>query len=432
MIAGGIRVPTEVCAGANSVAKDTVDRPAEEPSPSSAATVRLHSSLSTKLSYGLRVLPIYAWQKLTRPSSRGRVHLIIALADHFEPSIVPENGSLRAPYPEQERRVDSWCRAYPRLAEAGRDSEGRPFVHTYFCPAEQYDRRLTQQLAELCHTGFGEIEIHLHHGIPRPDTMENTRRQLVEFRNTLAADHDCLSYRAGSGPPMYAFVHGDFALANSAGGKFCGVDDEMQVLADTGCYADFTLPTAPLHPAQIAKINSLYECALPLNRQSPHRKGRDLEQGRAPTIFPLIVQGPLLPQFLATPSRLVGIENGAITKRNPLSLARLPLWKRAAISVRGVPDWLFIKLHCHGMDPTQQDAVSGAPMRDFMRELVQGAEQRNEVLHFVSAREMVNIILAACDGRDGNPGEYRDYCFRRLRTSSHESAASPGKTAVKI
>jgi len=29
-------------------------------------------------------------------------------------------------------------------------------------------------------------------------------------------------------------------------------------------------------------------------------------------------------------------------------------------------------------------------------------------------REMVNIILAACDSRKGNPGEYRDYRFRPI------------------
>ena len=33
-------------------------------------------------------------------------------------------------------------------------------------------------------------------------------------------------------------------------------------------------------------------------------------------------------------------------------------------------------------------------------------------LHFVTMREMVNIALAACDGHEGNPGEYRDYRFR--------------------
>jgi hypothetical protein len=51
----------------------------------------------------------------------------------------------------------------------------------------------------------------------------------------------------------------------------------------------------------------------------------------------------------------------------------------------------------------------------FLEQLVGGASERKETLHFVSAREMTNIILAACDGKDGNPGEYRDYRFRRLR-----------------
>ena len=384
-----------------------------------------------KLSYGFRLLPSYAWQRFTRRMHQGQVHLMIALADHFEPSIVPENGMRRASYEEQERRVDFWCREFPRLAGTWRDSEGRPFVHTYFYPAEQYDHRLIQQLAEHCRAGWGEIEIHLHHGMFAPDTAENTRRQLVEFRDTLASDHACLSYLDGLGAPRYAFVHGNFALANSANGRFCGVDDEMRILAGTGCYADLTLPTASFHPAQIAKINSLYECALPLGQRAPHRRGQDLEVGRSPEIFPLMVQGPLMLDFSPSRSRKVSVENGAITKRNPLSLDRLRLWKKASISVRGKPDWLFIKLHCHGMDPTQHDAVFGEPMRKFLRELVEGAEQRGEILHFVSTREMVNIILAACDGREGNPGEFRDYRLRRTRTMSLESTFVTGQAEVK-
>lgn len=394
-----------------------------------ASEAGLRPSLRQKLSYGFRLLPAYAWRKLTRRVPRSPVHLIIALADHFEPSIVPENGLLRARYEEQERRLDFWCQEYPRLADAWRDSDGRPFVHTYFYPAEQYDHGLIQRLAEHCQAGWGEIEIHLHHGIPAPDTAGNTRRQLLEFRDKLASDHGCLSYVDGSGSPKYAFVHGNFALANSAAGHFCGVDDEMQVLADTGCYADLTLPTASFHPAQIAKINSLYECALPLSQRAPHRRGRDLERGRSPEVFPLMVQGPLMPHFFPSRSGKAGIENGAITRRNPLSLSRLRLWKQAAIAVRGKPDWLFIKLHCHGMDPTQQDAVIGSPMREFLRELVEGAEQRGELLHFVSAREMVNIILAACDGREGNPGEFRDY---RLKRAPARSPASLGSAQAVV
>ena len=60
------------------------------------------------------------------------------------------------------------------------------------------------------------------------------------------------------GDPMYAFVHGNLALANSAGGKYCGVDNEMAILRDTGCYADFTLPSAP-DETQVAVINQIYE-----------------------------------------------------------------------------------------------------------------------------------------------------------------------------
>jgi hypothetical protein len=385
---------------------------------SKASTRRAPKQLERKVSHVLRWIPSYAWQRLTRRVPGGRVHLIFALADHFEPAYVPGNGRARAPYNEQEKRLERWCRDYPRLTDPWRDQEGCPFVHTYFYPAEQYDKAHINRLAEHCHSGWGDIEIHLHHGTQEPDTAENTRRQLVEFRDILASKHACLSYMDSPGSPRYAFVHGNFALANSNLGRGCGVDSEMQVLADTGCYADMTLPTGSFHPSQTAKINSLYECALPLNQRAPQRRGRDLEIGRPPQIYPLIVQGPLMADFAPSPRpQFARIENGALTGAAPPSLRRLELWKQAAISVQGRPDWLFIKLHCHGMDPTQEESVLGGGMRQFLRELVEGAEQRREILHFVSAREMVNIILAACDGREGDPGDYRDYRLKRIRAA---------------
>jgi len=181
-----------------------------------ASDAGVRPSLRDRSAYGFRLLRSFAWNRLTRRVPACPVHLMIALADHFEPSIVPENGSLRAPYGEQERRLDSWCQEYPRVAGEWRDGDGRPLVHTYFYPAEQYDRRLIQQLAEHCRAGWGEIEIHLHHGVLAPDTARNTRRQLLQFRDALAAEHDCMAYLDGAGPPKYAFVHGNFALANSA------------------------------------------------------------------------------------------------------------------------------------------------------------------------------------------------------------------------
>jgi len=381
----------------------------------------------------LRWFPSFAWQRLTRREPRGITHLIIALADHFEPAILPQNGSARASYGEQERRLEDWSRCYPRFIGDLRDHDDRPFVHTYFYPAEQYDRGLLQHLAAHCDAGWGEIEVHLHHGLTHPDSAESERRQLIAFRNALASEHCSLCYLDGSGPPRYGFVHGNFALANSAGGYNCGVDSELQVLADTGCYADFTLPPGLYHVAHIPKINSLYECIPPLHRRAAHRHGRDLQVGRAPAIFPLMIQGPLM-LTLTHPDgrRITAVENGSLTVKNPPNLHRLGLWKKAGIRVKGRPDWLFIKLQCHGMDPRDKDVMLGATGRRFLRQLVDGAEQRSERLHFASTREMVNIILAACDGREGNPGDYRDYRLKLLRKcSTSDSFAGAAPIAMK-
>ena len=389
--------------------------------------------LPQKLAYAARVLPRFAWQQLTRSVPKGKVHLIVALADHFEPAIVPGDGKARAPYGEQEARLERWCREYPRVIDRWRDSDGRPWVHTYFYPAEQYDRGLVGRLAEHCHAGWGEIEVHLHHGIPEPDNAANLHRMLVMFRDRLALEHGCLSGVEGQHDPRYCFVHGNFSLANAAGGFGCGVDNELEILAETGCVADMTLPTNPFNPAQRSMINSLYECGIPLRERAAYRSGVALRRGRAPNKFPLMAQGPLMISFAPGARCRPRIDNAAFTAANPPTLHRLETWKRAMISVQGKPDWIFIKLHCHSMDPEQEDAVLGAGFRGFLESLVSGAGERGEVLHFVSAREMVNIILAACDGREGNPGDYRDYRLKRWREFNQYSslAGVPSQTAGK-
>lgn len=395
------------------------------PAPGRGAAANRRRSkltLANKLSYAARVVPSCAWQFVTRSVPKGPVHLIFTLADHFEPAIVPEDGRGRAPAAEQERRLERWCREYPRLANEWRDNEGQCFQHTYFYPAEQYDKGLIDRLAEHCAQGWGETEIHLHHGMQAPDTAENTRQTLIAFRDALQ-QRGCLAYLDGKSPARYAFVHGNFALANSGAGRACGVDSEMQILADTGCYADLTLPSGLHHWSQTAKVNALYECALPLGQRAPHRRGHDLRVGREPQIFPLMIQGPLV--LALGGRRHIQLDNGALVKSNPPSLRRLQLWKRAAISVHGRSDWLFIKLHCHSMDPTHENAVLGPGMQRFLRDLVGGAKQRQETLHFVSAREMVNIALAACAGREGNPGDYRDYRLKRNRQ------IQPGEPTLK-
>jgi len=392
----------------------------------------------TKLKTTLRWAPASAFQQLTRKAASGPVHFIIALADHFEPAILPGTPHLYASRSVQEERLERWCREYPKMVDRWRDAEGRSFSHTYFYPAEQYDRNVIQPLAEHCRAGWGEIEIQLHHGVEAPDTESNTRRILIEVRDALA-EQGCLSGADGAALPRYCFVHGNFALANSGLGC-CGVDGEMQILAETGCFADFTLPSAP-NPSQVAKINALYEPVLPLGQRAPHRRGRDLECGRPPQVFPLVVEGPLMLRFSRSSPRwpLPCLENSALTGVNPPSLERLLLWRRVAITVQGRPDWVFIKLHCHGMDPRDEAAMLGPPMLKFLQDVSEESKRGKAFqAHYVTAREMVNIALAACDGREGNPGDYRDYRFRlvgfRKDQAPHPPAqelAAVGKTAKR-
>lgn len=367
-------------------------------------------------------VPAYCWQRLTRRTPRVKpVHLIIALANHFEPGILPHDEGNLAARTVQQQRLERWCEQYPKAVAGFPDHDGRTFRHTYFYPAEQYDKGLLDLLAGHCHEGWGEIEIHLHHGVESAGTPQATRQLLDEFRDALVR-HGCLSQLDGIGGARYAFVHGNFALANSMQGRCCGVDSEIAILAETGCYADLTLPSSP-NPAQISKINALYECNWPLSRPAAHREGRDLRSGRFSPMLPLMIQGPLLLDFSRRSRHwpLPTVENGALTGTKPASLARLDLWRKAGIRVQGRPDWLFIKLHCHGMDPRDHEAMLGAPLRRFLRELKEQSRQGREYqIHYVTAREMANLVMAACDGCEGNPIDYRDYRLQLMPGSRSE------------
>lgn len=345
--------------------------------------------------------------------------LIVTIADHFEPGW-SEDGILGID--DQRRRLDWFWKEARRTGEAVRDSDGTRFRHTYFYPGEQYDRGLLDTMAAIQAEGLGETEVHLHHGVTEPDTSENLRRTLTEFRDRLAGDHGLLSRLDGAGGPRWAFVHGNLALANSHDGLFCGVDDEMAILEETGCYADFTLPSAP-DRSQVPIINRIYECGLPHGVRAPHRRGRRIEAGRRDFRFPIIFQGPLV--FNWTRS-LRGIpfprlEDGALVFNQPMDIARVRRWIGANVTVKGRSDWIFIKLYCHGFFNHDEGAVIGEDVRVFFDKIIEHGDRTGEyTVHFASAREAVNMVFAAVDGLPGEPGRYRDY---RLRTIMSEKSS---------
>ena len=359
---------------------------------------------------------------LSRPAfgDSGQKHIVIVIANHFEPGW-SANGVLDLE--TQKRRLDDWHEKARKIGEAVRDSDNTKFRHTNFYPAEQYDRDLLETLAAMEREGLGEVEIHLHHGVEKPDTPENLRKTLVEFRDCLADEHGCLSKFENDDLPRYAFVHGNLALANSANGKYCGVDEEMQILAETGCYADLTLPSAP-DETQVPMINAIYEADADFQKAVSHRTGKKLRVGGEISKLPIIFNGALCFDWSRKTRGvpLPKLEDGALTNAQPSNLPRFRRWQNANITIQNKPDWIFVKLYCHGFFDQDQDACIGERARGFFAEIVEHGEKSGAYkTHFASAREAFNMVSAAIDGKTGNPGEYRDYRLKRIMDEKTEN-----------
>ena len=362
------------------------------------------------------------WARSITDSSSPQ-HLIVLVANHFEP-LTTNEGLIQ---------LERWCNLARSTGDAICDHDGTPFRHTNFFPAEQYERRRLEMISALQAEGYGEVEIHFHHGVDHPDTAENTRRMLADFRDVIAEEHKCLSRENAESSPKYAFVHGNWALANSAGGRFCGVDSEMQILADTGCYADFTLPAAP-DQSQVPRINAIYQCGHPLTEARPHRSGPGLKIGDQPDL-PIIFTGPLVFDWTRRVRGLPvpRIDDGALAQNYPLGLDRFNRWRSAHISVKGRPNWVFIKLYSHGFFEWDQDAMIGEQMKRFMSEVVELADRTGKFkIHFASAREAFNMVLAALDGHAGEPGQYRDYRLRQIMKEQADTTAPVDETTMAL
>lgn len=385
----------------------------------------------TKLKWNLPWLvryPFVRGKSFLERNAFEKKHVIFTVANHFEPSW-KRNGLLDLD--AQRRRLDDYHKLARKTGEAVRDADGTKFRHTNFYPAEQYDFQILETMAEMQAEGLGEVEIHLHHGVETPDTAENLRKSLVDFRDILAEEHKCLSRFDGENQPKYAFVHGNLALGNSCGGRFCGVDEEMQILQETGCYADMTLPSAP-DESQVAMINQIYECGLPLTEKIPHRDGRAVTVfGKKPQL-PLIFTGPLVFNWTRRVKGLPvpRLDDGALVNNQPSDLARLNRWLSANVTVKGRTDWIFVKLYCHGFFDHDQSAAIGEDAQKFFSEIVENGEKTGDYkVYFASAREAFNMVSAAIDGKKGNPGEFRNY---RLKAIMDENAAKIDEAREKL
>jgi hypothetical protein len=334
----------------------------------------------------------------SRPTVDGPRHLLFAFCDHYEPLWGGADDRTG------DDRVRAWEDQYPKMAGGFRDADGRHPRHSFFFPGEQYRPIFLDRLGKLARAGFGEVELHLHHD---GDTAATLRADLLRYLADCAR-HGHLA-RDPDGRLRYAFIHGNWCLANSRRDRrWCGVDDEIPLLFDTGCFADFTFPSAP-DQCQPNIVNQIYWPAGDLTRTRAYEQGERARVGERKSDRILMIEGPLA--LARRPGKWsVRIENAAITADDPATPTRIQSWIDQAISVEGRPEWIFVKVHTHGAPESQAASLLGDGGRALHRELTSRYNDgRAFVLHYVTAREMFNIAVAAMEGKHGDPHPFRDY-----------------------
>ncbi|HZK79887.1 MAG TPA: hypothetical protein VFC46_02445, partial [Humisphaera sp.] len=297
-----------------------------------------------------------------RPCPRSTpIHVLLCVCDHYE----PQCGQATAE--QSAARVEAWITQYPKLFSRFHDSDGLPPQHTFFFPLDEYDAAHVDALATLCRDGFGEIEIHLHH---ENDTTDSLQKKLRAGAQLLHDRHGLLPRDKHTGDLKYGFVHGNWALCNSRpDGRWCGVNNELDVLRETGCYCDFTLPSAP-SPTQTRKINSVYYAVDRPGHPKSHDRGTNVGESPAPANSLMLIQGPLLLDWQNRKWGLLPrIENGNLQATQPPSMRRLDLWLKARIQVPARPDWFFVKLYTHGATEKNQTVMLGDAMAKFHADL---------------------------------------------------------------
>jgi hypothetical protein len=347
------------------------------------------SLLARKTRYAHIWLPGYLrdrWARRNRPPVE-RVWVMIA--DHFEPQWA------RADRDRALARVHTWSERWPKIADQHRDSAGRPAQYTFFYPQEEYRPELLDPLAEMTRAGIGDVEVHIHHdGEGEQDFVD----RISSFIDVLHHRHGLL--RKENGRLNFGFIHGDWALDNSGpGGRHCGLNNELLLLKQLGCYADFTFPAVP-HCSQPRLVNTIYWATDDPGRPKSYDTGIPVTPGGEASGDLLMVPGPLALNWRG--GRLLPrVETGELAAGNPVTVERVRLWVQSAPRINGD---VFVKLFAHGAREDNAEALLGRDLPFVLRELERLSLQSGFDLRYVSAWETRQAIDSAV-GQVSRPAE---------------------------
>jgi hypothetical protein len=313
-------------------------------------------------------------QLLEPRDATARTRVWLTMADHFEPlgGGASEQAALD--------RVETWRRHWPDIAARHADATGHRPVHTFFYPEEEYRPRLLEPLADLTAQGIADVEVHIHHD---GEGAQNFVDRMGRFVSTLESRHGLL--RRDRGQVRFGFIHGNWALANSLpDGRWCGVDHEITLLRELGCYADFTMPSGA-RESQARMVNRIYWATDKGNGRKTYDTGTPLRPG-GPSGDLLMIPGPLGPRW-----RERRIETGEVAVYDLPTAYRVARW--LAIAPR-VGNDVFIKLFTHGAQERHMGPLLGGGLRTLFDTVAAGCRRLGWELHYVSAWEMYRAAIA--------------------------------------
>jgi len=332
--------------------------------------------------------PSYIRQRLRQITQRAAPPLEriwLTIADHYEPKW------RRADLSTAQSRVALWRAAWPEIARRCRpDSLGNAPRYTFFFPEEEYHPTLMEPLAEMVHEEIADVEVHLHHD---GEGRQNFVDRISTFCKTLHNEHGLLRKR--NGKLTFGFIHGNWALDNSRpDGRLCGLNDEIRVLRDLGCYADFTMPSGD-SPTQARLVNTIYYCNGDPDRPKSYDDGVPVTPGGAVDGDLLIIPGPLGMRW--RDRWLPRLETGELRYGNVATSYRVRRWVDIAPRI-GTNS--FVKLYAHGAQERNSAALLSGVLETAFNLLVEEANRRECAIHFVSAWQMYLAIEAIGQLRD--------------------------------
>jgi hypothetical protein len=306
----------------------------------------------------------------------------LTFADHYEPFAGRPTDAVA------RDRVDRWAQEWPAIADAERDDAGAPAQWTFFYPQEEYRPDLMERLAGICRSGMGDVEIHIHHD---GEGEQNFVDRMSGFVETLTGRHQLLHRRHGR--PAFGFIHGNWALDNSRpDGRWCGLNNELTLLRQLGCYADFTMPAAP-SPCQTSTVNAIYWAVDDPHRPKSHDRGTMVTPGTVPPDDGLLcVQGPLSIRAHPRWRMLPSLEVGELAGYAPPSRVRAEHWLDASPRIG---NQVFVKLFTHGAADRNLGPLLGGFIARTIRDVRASCHARGWQLRSATAWQMYQAIEAA-------------------------------------